>query len=161
MLSSKPYLVPLTPWGASLRNGIRWFHLCLPCVKAWVSKPFADHSSILSAHRFLCLPLILLSLYSTWMMVLARQLDRVTWSFHLSFIFLTVVWRSSNEPVYRRSYCILGRWWCVRCMRCPVFYGRISPQNLYSHLKFDVRFHVSHAYILNSMVTFFFHPDRF
>ena len=67
-----------------------WFHAC---IFRFV------HSVMLFSHLFLCLPLLLPPGTVPCRMVLARPDDRVTWSYHISLRFLTIVMSSVDGPI--------------------------------------------------------------
>ena len=58
-------------------------------------------SLILSSHRFLWPPLLLLPLTVPCMIVFERPEDLETWPYHFSFLLLTVVSKSSYGPMAR------------------------------------------------------------
>ena len=68
--------------------------MCKQLVKA-----FPVHSTILSSHLFLCLPLLLDPWAVPCKIVFARQFERVTCPYHLSFLFLTIDSRLSYSSI--------------------------------------------------------------
>ena len=69
---------------------------------AWISeKSFAVHCPMSTDYVFRRLHLRLFPTTVPCMVVFARQVDRVTWPYHLSFLFYIVDCRSSHEPNVR------------------------------------------------------------
>ena len=57
--------------------------------------PIPIHFLMLSSHLFFCLPLVLVPFTVPCRIVFAMPEDLEMWSYHLSFHFFTMVWRSS------------------------------------------------------------------
>ena len=61
--------------------------------------PIYVHFLILSSHLFFCLPLLLTPFTVPCRIVFAMPEDLEMWSYHLSFLFFTMVRRSSYTPI--------------------------------------------------------------
>ena len=92
---------------------------------AWVSaKDLSVHSTMLSAHFFLSLPLHRLSSMVPWSITLVRSASLVAYSRLTISLFISL-----QMPGYFRAVLWLfahARWWFVRCSRCQGSCVRIS-----------------------------------
>ena len=61
--------------------------------------PIPVHSLMLSSHLFFCLPLLLAPFTVPCRIVFAMPEDLEIWPYHLSFLFFTIVRRSSCTPI--------------------------------------------------------------
>ena len=100
-------------------------YICtLPCL------PLPSGNLQTHSHLFFCLPLLLVPVTVPCRIVFAMPEELKMWSYHLSFLFFTMVRRSSCTPI---TFWILLR--TSLFVRHMVFVGNIQKSPIASHLK--------------------------
>ena len=105
------------------------FHLVLfSAALVKLAKSIPVNSLILSSHLFFCLPLFLFPFTVPCRIVFAKQEDLETWPYHLSFLSLTRVMRSSYSPVAAWIFLRTSSLITYPYMECSKASGSISSQ---------------------------------
>ena len=95
--------------------------------------PIPVHSLMLSSHLFYCLPLLLAPFTVPFRIVFDMPKDLEMWPYHLSFLFFTMVRRSSCTPM---AFWILLRSSHGLCRKYSEVSYSISTQGLGSFFRF-------------------------